>query len=210
MFTGLAGYTKLMGSDEGLICFPEIARFMKNISNNSMVIKDIGDAILASFSLETDAVRCAIEIQKSCKIDNIPSKIGIHESEVVFTGSDVFGDGVNIVSRIQSESQQGCINISASVYRDIKNKSDIQTRFIKQLKMANNFASISKASIDHRMRCSSDYWHYPDPETGTRLRKSPGFSATHQDTFWPRSVDWKLNEASELSGEQVGCVIHLK
>ena len=94
---------------------------------NGTLIKEIGDGILASFSLASEAVRCAIEIQKECKEQDIPLKIGIHEGEMIFSGSDVIGDGVNIASRLQEDAHEGCINISAAVYRDIKNKADIQT-----------------------------------------------------------------------------------
>ncbi len=136
MFTDIVGYTSLMGSDED--------RAFKVLSKNREIhtrhieqfkgtlIKELGDGMLISFNLASDAVRCAIEIQKACNAQEIPLKIGIHEGEVVFADSDVHGDGVNIASRIQSETQQGCINISASVYRDIKNKSGIQTKFIKE------------------------------------------------------------------------------
>ncbi len=97
---------------------------------NGTLIKEIGDGILASFSLASEAVRCAIEIQKECKEQDIPLKIGIHEGEMIFSGSDVIGDGVNIASRLQEHAQEGCINISASVYRDIKNQADIQAKLI--------------------------------------------------------------------------------
>ncbi|MCK5367594.1 MAG: adenylate/guanylate cyclase domain-containing protein, partial [Cyclobacteriaceae bacterium] len=80
----------------------------------------------------SDAVRCAIEIQKQSKDQDLPLKIGIHEGEMVFEGNDVLGDGVNIASRIQDDTQEGCIMISGSVYKDIKNKSDIKTKFIKE------------------------------------------------------------------------------
>ena len=49
---------------------------------------------------------------------------------MIFSGSDVIGDGVNIASRLQEHAQEGCINISASVYRDIKNQADIQAKLI--------------------------------------------------------------------------------
>jgi TolB-like protein len=104
---------------------------------NGTLIKEIGDGILASFSLASEAVRCAIEIQKECKEQGIPLKIGIHEGEMIFSGSDVIGDGVNIASRLQEDAQEGCINISASVYRDIKNKADIKTKFIGEKSFKN-------------------------------------------------------------------------
>ena len=134
LFSDIVGYTSLMGSDENKAL--EMLSRNRTIHEthiqqfNGTFIKDIGDAILASFSLASDAVRCAIEIQKSCKEDSIPLKIGIHEGEVVFKDSDVFGDAVNVASRLESDTQQGCIYISGSVHQDIKNRIDIRTSFI--------------------------------------------------------------------------------
>ena len=136
MFTDIVGYTSLMGSDEDMA----VEMLSRNSSIhqfcikkfNGTLIKEIGDGILASFSLASEAVRCAIEIQKECKEQGIPLKIGIHEGEMIFSGSDVIGDGVNIASRLQEDAQEGCINISASVYGDIKNKANIKTKFIEE------------------------------------------------------------------------------
>jgi class 3 adenylate cyclase len=93
LFSDIAGYTSIMGTDESK-AMDMLARnrtihetHIKQF--NGILIKDIGDAILGSFNLASDAVRCAIEIQKSCKEDGIPLKIGIHEGEVVFKNSDV-------------------------------------------------------------------------------------------------------------------------
>jgi len=141
MFTDIVGYTALMGSDEDQ-AFDMLTRnrkiHMTFINEfNGTLIKEIGDGILASFSLSSDAVRCAINIQKECKVQNIPLRIGIHEGETVFAGADVFGDGVNIASRLQGESQKGGIIISDSVYRNIKNKTDLRTKFIKEKSLKN-------------------------------------------------------------------------
>ncbi len=134
MFTDIVGYTALMGSDEDqafevLKKNREIhARLIEQF--NGALIKEMGDGMLISFSLASDAVNCAKEIQKECKREGIPLKIGIHEGEMVFEGNDVLGDGVNIASRIQDNTEAGCITISASVYRDIKNKAEIKTESI--------------------------------------------------------------------------------
>ena len=134
MFTDIVGYTALMGSDEDRAFYMlaknrEIhSKFINQF--NGTLIKEMGDGMLVSFNLASDAVRSAIEIQKASKEQNIPLKIGIHEGEMVFEGNDVLGDGVNIASRIQDNTEAGCITISASVYRDIKNKAEIKTEFI--------------------------------------------------------------------------------
>ncbi len=64
-------------------------------------------------------------------------RIGIHQSEVVFENEDVFGDGVNIASRIQSAAKPGCIYVSESVHHNVSNKKDINTKFIKEETLKN-------------------------------------------------------------------------
>lgn len=136
MFTDIVGYTALMGSDEDHAF--EVLKNNREIHNQFLkkydgtLIKEMGDGMLISFDLPSDSVRCAIEIQIACRERKIPLRIGIHEAEVIFEGSDVFGDGVNIASRLQASTEAGCISISESVYRDVKNKPDIKTQFIKE------------------------------------------------------------------------------
>ncbi len=76
-----------------------------------------------------------MDIQKEAKGQNIPLKIGIHQGEMVMAGGDVMGDGVNIASRLQEASSEGCITISGKVYSDIKNKAGINTKFIGDKKL---------------------------------------------------------------------------
>ncbi len=136
MFTDIVGYTSLMGSDEDRAF--AVLKKNQDIHNgiikhfNGTLIKEMGDGMLISFPLASDAVKCAIEIQKACKKQDIPLKIGIHEGEMVFAGEDVYGDGVNIASRLQEGAREGCIAISGKVYSDIKNKTGINTRFIEE------------------------------------------------------------------------------
>ncbi len=136
IFTDIVGYTALMGKDEDK-AFDMLKRnhaIHKTLIKqfNGTMIKEVGDGTLASFSLASDAVRCAMEIQKACREQDIPLKIGIHEGEMVFAGSDVLGDAVNIASRLQESAEGGCITISGSVYRDIKNKAGIRTEFMEE------------------------------------------------------------------------------
>ena len=141
MFTDIVGYTSLMGSDEEK-AFKTLAEnrtiHLKHFSSyNGTLIKELGDGILASFNVASDAVRCGIAIQKSSKEAGIPLKIGAHIGEMVFSGSDVHGDGVNIASRLQENSKEGSFNISGSVYREIKNKSDIKTTYLGERQFKN-------------------------------------------------------------------------
>lgn len=108
IFTDIVGYTTLMGSDEDR-AFEVLARnreiHTKLIEQfKGALIKEMGDGMLISFGLASEAIRCAIEIQKACKSHDIPLKIGLHEGEMVSEGADELGDGVNIASRIQEVS----------------------------------------------------------------------------------------------------------
>ncbi len=134
MFTDIVGYTSLMGGDEHnafniLTTNLEIHnRLIKKY--NGKIVKELGDGLLSIFENGTEAVQCAIGIQQEGSRNGIPLRIGIHEGEVVFKNNDVFGDGVNIASRIQDEAAKGGICISDSVYRIIKNKTDIDAESI--------------------------------------------------------------------------------
>jgi len=137
MFTDIVGYTSLMGDDEQKAF--ELLRKNRQLQKpvivqyNGTWIKELGDGILASFSTVTEAVLCAIEIQKACLgIDDLKLRIGIHLGEVVFEDNDVFGDGVNIASRLQALAPIGGIWVSESVHKNVSNKKEINCRFIKE------------------------------------------------------------------------------
>jgi adenylate cyclase len=136
MFTDIVGYTALMGSDEDK-AFDLLKRnhtIHESLIEkyNGTLVKEVGDGTLASFPLASDAVRCAMDIQKEAKSQEIPLKIGIHQGEMVFVGSDVLGDGVNVASRLQESAEEGFIYISGAVYRDVKNKTGISTEYVEE------------------------------------------------------------------------------
>jgi TolB-like protein len=137
MFTDIVGYTALMGEDE-LKAF-ELLHSSREIhlrvirEFDGTWIKELGDGVLASFHTASDAVYCAVSIQQECvKIPGLILRIGIHLGEVVFENNDVFGDGVNIASRLQAEAPAGAIWISEPVYQNIANKKEISTKYIKE------------------------------------------------------------------------------
>ena len=137
MFTDIVGYTSLMGADEEKafdllnrnrqIQKPLISQY------NGTWIKELGDGVLASFSTASDAVTCAISIQQKClQVPDLSLRIGIHLGEVVFEDGDVFGDGVNIASRLQAIAPVGGIWISEAVHKNVFNKRDIDSTFVKE------------------------------------------------------------------------------
>jgi TolB-like protein/lipoprotein NlpI len=157
MFTDIVGYTALMGSDEEKAF--KVLRKNREIHRHIIKkyhgewLKEMGDGILASFQTSSYAVRCAGEIQHATNKEGIGLRIGIHEGEVVFEGGDVLGDGVNVASRLEEIADEGSINISEAVYRDIKNKAGITAGFIaeKKLKNVEEPVKVYRASCDIRI-----------------------------------------------------------
>lgn len=142
MFTDIVGYSALMSKDEKLAM--NILEKNRNIHKTLIskfsgeYIKEIGDGTLAIFHSSLDAVNCAIKIMKSClKESSYSLRIGIHIGDIIFRDSDIFGDGVNIASRIEACGKSGGIYISERVYEDIKNKHEIKSGFVDERMLKN-------------------------------------------------------------------------
>ncbi len=140
MFTDIAGYTALMSQDEekALQLLQKNRALLKPIIEEfrGEWLKEIGDGTLSSFASAVDAVNCALQIQNILKQDpELSLRIGIHIGDVVFERGDVFGDGVNVASRIEPLAEPGGICVSDRVHDDIRNKPGIETTFLGEQKL---------------------------------------------------------------------------
>jgi class 3 adenylate cyclase len=142
MFTDIAGYTALMGKDEDK-AFQSLSQF-KNVAKplvekyHGHWHKDLGDGALMSFSNVQDAVHCAIAVQKEINQKaEFHLRIGIHLGDITFKDGDVFGDGVNIASRIQSEATPGGICISESIAKNIRNQDGMKAEWLGKRHLKN-------------------------------------------------------------------------
>ena len=142
MFTDIVGYTALMGSDEDKAL--EVLRKSREIHIKSInkfkgkLVKEMGDGMLAQFDTAIDSVLCAIEIQKqSGKQIKEKIRIGLHLGDITFDHEDIFGDGVNIASRLQSVADPGGIYISESIQKAIRAKSSVGTKYLGKIKLKN-------------------------------------------------------------------------
>lgn len=90
---------------------------------NGELLKEMGDGMLASFPTISDSVHCAIAIMLDAnKIPDLQLRIGIHQGEIVHDGTEVYGDGINIASRIQTIAEKGEILVSETIFNNVKNK----------------------------------------------------------------------------------------
>ena len=142
MFTDIVGYTALMGDNEDrafqiLKQFKDIATPLVKKKDGKWH-KDLGDGALCSFGSALDAVKAGIIIQDQINSKtNFRVRIGIHLGDVTFQNGDVFGDGVNVASRLQSEAAPGGICLSETVFKNIRNKDGIKTQFLGTRKLKN-------------------------------------------------------------------------
>jgi len=168
MFTDIVGYTSLMGKDETAAY--QLLKKNRKVQrpfiekHGGKWLKELGDGVLASFQTISDAVYCAIEIQRSCNVEpDLKLRIGIHQGEVIVEDEDVFGDGVNIASRLEPLAPSGSIYVSESVFRNIQNKKGIKAAFVGEEILKNVEHPIKIYEIDVQAAKTGAVDH-PKPE----------------------------------------------
>ena len=132
MFTDISGFTSLMGDDEqkAYAILQKNRALQKPIIEqfNGTWIKELGDGVLASFPTVSDAMNAAFNIQQACNAAKIfQLSIGIHQGEIIVENGDIFGDAVNVASRIQSLGVPGSVLFSKKIKDEIHNKAEFQT-----------------------------------------------------------------------------------
>ena len=126
MFTDMVGYTSLMQSDE------EQARklvqkqrdLLKPLveKHDGTVLQYVGDGTFCMFNSAIEAVNAAMEIQRSISSEkNLKLRIGIHIGDVVKDGDEIYGDGVNIASRLEPLAPPGGVCFTGEVASSIRN-----------------------------------------------------------------------------------------
>jgi TolB-like protein/class 3 adenylate cyclase/cytochrome c-type biogenesis protein CcmH/NrfG len=139
MFTDIVGFSRQMGTDEArMLRLLEVHNqlIQQAVSeHHGTVIKTVGDAFLIEFPSVVHAVQCAqqghVQLRahnaEKEKADQIHVRIGIHLGDIVQRDGDVFGDGVNIASRLQSLAEPDTICLSQKVYEEVAKKLDLGT-----------------------------------------------------------------------------------
>lgn len=141
-FSDIVGYTRLMGSDEDGAY--DLMKQNLNIHEavfekyNGKVIKELGDGILGTFEHADDACSAGIEIQKAWqKRGDLELRIGLHAGEIIHDRGDVFGDAVNVASRIQSIGVPSCVIFSEKLKNLLTENADFPHVKLGQFKLKN-------------------------------------------------------------------------
>jgi adenylate cyclase len=134
----VAGYRRLMGLDEeGTLA--RLKAVKKAVvdpaisAHRSRIVSARAGRVLVEFASAVDAVRSAVEIQRAIAEQNVDQptdrrlefRIGIHVGDIIFDENDIFGDSVNIASRLEAMAEPGGICMSEGAFREIRGKVDI-------------------------------------------------------------------------------------
>ena len=131
----ISGYSRLMQIDEEGT-HSRVKRIERDLIEPSIVehhgrlVKTTGDGFIAIFDSPVEAVRCSIVIQQNLVGRNaalpkhhwIEYRIGVNLGDVIIETDDVYGDGVNIATRLEGIAQPGEVYISGGIYEQIKHK----------------------------------------------------------------------------------------
>jgi TolB-like protein/AraC-like DNA-binding protein len=142
MFTDIVGYTALMQEDEAKAVSARTrhrAVFeQEHKLHQGEILQYYGDGTLSVFQSAVEAVKCAIVIQRELQNgEEVPMRIGLHLGDIVYDGTEVYGDGVNLSSRIESMGIAGAILLSESVNEELKNHKEISTISLGQFDFKN-------------------------------------------------------------------------
>lgn len=154
LFADIQGYTALMQDDEEKAIIIR-DKFQKVLTHeirlhNGRIIQLSGDGALCIFKSAIEAIRAAIGIQKQMREEpNVPLRIGIHSGDVVTEGKNVYGDGVNVASRIESFAVSGSVFISGKVYDEIRNHKDIEAVSLGKFELKNVSAPVEIFAVSN-------------------------------------------------------------
>jgi TolB-like protein len=154
MFADIAGYTALMQEDEvearsqrdrhRAILTAAVER------HEGRVLQYYGDGTLSIFASAVEAVECAVEVQLEVNREPLnPLRIGVHTGDIVHDAEGVYGDGVNVASRIENLSVPGGVMVSGKVYDEIKNHPSLSAVAIGAVRLKNVRHRISVFAISN-------------------------------------------------------------
>jgi len=146
----IVGYSRLMSADEAgtLAALKALRRELmepKGAQYHGRTVKLMGDGALMEFASVVDAVTFAVEVQAALAERNaelpedrrIVYRLGLNIGDIIVEGDDIYGDGVNVASRLEGLCEPGGICISRSVYNQVKDKLDLTFEHLGEREVKN-------------------------------------------------------------------------
>jgi TolB-like protein/Flp pilus assembly protein TadD len=213
LFADMTGYTALVQENE------QLARLKRKrlkevlestIGNfNGRILQYYGDGSLSIFKSAIDSVRFAIDIQHQFQQEpKVELRIGIHTGDVTVEDEAIYGDGVNMASRIESLAVPGGILISEKVFDEIKNQQNIKTRELGYFELKNVKQPVRVFAIanDGIVVPGRDEVRGKTKQTGNRLAVLPFVNMSNDpenEYFSDGITEELLNALTRVDGLQV-------
>ena len=162
----VAGYSRLMGSDE-IGTLTSLKSHRRDLIDSAIarhhgrIVKTTGDGMLVEFASVVDAVSCAVHIQRNMVRRNagiaedkqIVFRIGINVGDIIIDGDDIFGDGVNIAARLETLCEPGGVCISRTANDQIRDKltlafADLGEQAVKNISRAVGVFGLTARDIE--------------------------------------------------------------
>jgi len=168
MYTDMVGYTALGQRNESLslALIHENNKLLRPIfeRHGGKIVKTMGDAFLVQFRDALSGVRCGYDVQRALRELNVVLplekqfnlRIGLHLGDVVESRGDIFGDAVNIASRVESFAESGGICLTRQVYDQVRNKinltfTSLGERALKNVELPIELYKINLAGYGDRL-----------------------------------------------------------
>ncbi|MCZ6718343.1 MAG: guanylyl cyclase, partial [Gammaproteobacteria bacterium] len=142
LFADVRGYSRLISDDETATVETLQHHFQNliapTIANcNGRVVRTMGDGLFAEFPSAVDAVRCGVDIQRAMAaryvdgpdVRSIEFRIGINLGDVIVSGNDLHGEGVNIAARLEQLAEAGSVCISRNMYEQVRDKLPLEYEY---------------------------------------------------------------------------------
>ncbi|HKF64071.1 MAG TPA: adenylate/guanylate cyclase domain-containing protein [Dongiaceae bacterium] len=146
----VVGYSRLMSQDEAgtlaALRSQQQSLIQPQVSGHGgRIVKLMGDGVLAEFASVVHAVECAVELQQAIEASNLPLaadrrmrlRIGVTFGDVMVEDGDIYGDGVNIATRLEQLAEPGGICISGDAYDQVRHKLRLSYRDIGEQRVSN-------------------------------------------------------------------------
>ena len=149
MFTDMVGYTRMAQANEAMALelLQEHRALLRPVisSHGGTEVKTMGDAFLVEFRSALEAVVCGVDMQlkmgernsKAPESRRVKIRVGIHLGDVVHSSGDVYGDAVNVASRMEPLAEPGGVCISQQVYDNIRNKTALEIVKLGEIELKN-------------------------------------------------------------------------
>src|SRR3954454_3157682 len=213
MFSDMYGYTALMQQNEQLA--KDKRRRLKEVLEasvsgyNGKILQYYGDGALSIFNSAIDGVNCAVAIQQTLRQEpKVDLRIGIHTGDISIEDETIYGDGVNLASRIESLAVPGSIFISEKVFDEIRTQESLTAREMGYFELKNVVRPVRIFAIDNKglVVSARDALKGKTKQPANRLAVLPfvNMSADVENEYFSDGITEELlNAITKVNGLQV-------